>query len=114
VKIQNFLGLKKRRTQRNPHKAAPDVYFRSIWYSKTLYRGFQYISTLEGTSIRATANKLSMLTQRDYIIDVVQEAGKRYLAELNELYRRGFDEKSAHLWFILLHKVVADRAASST
>ncbi len=112
--MQNLLGLKKRRTQHNPHKAAPDVYFRSIWYSKTLYRGFQYISTLEGTSIRATANKLSMLTQRDYIIDVVQEAGERYRAELNELYRRGFDEKSAHLWFILLHKVVADRAASGT
>ena len=114
MKIRNFLDPRKRRREGNPRKSSPDLYFRSIWYSKTLYRGFQYISTLEGKSIKETADKLSMLTQRDYIIDVVQEAGERYRAELNELYRRGFDEKSAYLWFTLLQKVVVDRAASGT
>jgi hypothetical protein len=114
MKIRNFLGLKKRRSQDNPHKRSPDVYFKHIYFSKTLYHGFQCISGLEKKSIRETAGRLSMLTQRDYIIDVVQEAGERYRAELNELYRRGFDEKSAHLWFTLLQKVVADRAASGT
>jgi len=112
--MENFLGLKKRRTQHNPHKAAPDVYFRSIWYSKTLYRGFQYIARLEGKSIRETAAKLSMQTMKDYITDAVEEAGENYRAELNELNRRGFDEKNAHLWFTLLHKVVQERAASGT
>jgi hypothetical protein len=69
---------------------------------------------LEGKSIKETADKLSMLTQRDYIIDVVQEAGERYRAELNELYRRGMDEKNVRLWIALLRKVLVDRATSGT
>jgi len=44
-------------------------------------------------------------------VDVVGEAGDKYRAELKDLYRRGFDEKNARLWFALLHKVVQDRAA---
>ena len=114
MKIRNFLDPKRRHREDNPHKRSPDVYFKPIWYSKTLYEGFQYISKLEEKSVRETADKLMMWTMRDYIVDVVGEAGERYRAELKELYRRGFDAKSARLWFALLHKVVQDRAASGT
>jgi len=112
VKIRNFLDPKRRRANVSPHKREPDVYFKTIWFSKTLYEGFQYIARLEEKSVRETADKLMMWTQRDYIVDVVGEAGDKYKDELVALYQRGFDAKSARLWFALLHKVVQDRAAS--
>jgi len=54
-----------------------------------------------------------MQTIKDYIVGLVQEAA-HYQVELNELYRRGIDEKNARLWIALLRKVLADRAASGT
>ncbi len=113
MKIRNFLGLKRRRSQDNPHKRSPDVYFKHIYFSKTLYHGFQYISGLEKKSIRETANELMMQTIKDYIVGIVRDAA-RYEVELNELYRRGIDEKNARLWIALLRKVLVDRAASGT
>ncbi len=113
MKIRNFLGLKRRRSQDNPHKRSPDVYFKHIYFSKTLYHGFQYISGLEKKSIRETANELMMQTIKDYIAGLVRDAA-RYEVELNELYRRGIDEKNARLWIALLRKVLVDRAASGT
>ena len=74
VKIRNFLDPKRRRANVSPHKREPDVYFKTIWFSKTLYEGFQYIARLEEKSVRETADKLMMWTQRDYIVDVVGEA----------------------------------------
>jgi len=112
VNIPDFLGRKKRRMHDNPHKRSPDVYFRPIWYSKWPYRGFQYIAKVQKKSVRESANELALQTQKDFIVGVVLEAGERYRAELNALYRRGFDEKNAQLWFKLLHKVVTERAAS--
>jgi hypothetical protein len=111
VKIPNFLGLKKRRGEHNPHKAAPDVYFKHIYFSKSLYQGFQYISRLKKQSIRKTADALMMQTIKDYIVGIVRDAA-RYEVELNELYRRGIDEKNVRLWIVLLRKVLANRAVS--
>jgi hypothetical protein len=68
---------------------------------------------LEKKSIRETADKLMMLTIRDYIVGIVRDAA-RYEVELNELYRRGIDEKNMPLWIALLRKVLADRAPSGT
>ncbi len=113
MKIRNFLDPRKRHREGNPRKSSPDLYFRSIWYNKTLYRGFQYISGLEKKSIRETANELMMQTIKDYIVGIVRDAA-RYEVELNELYRRGIDEKNARLWIALLRKVLVDRAASGT
>jgi len=113
VKIRKFLGLKRRHSQDNPHKRSPDVYFKPIWFSKSLYEGFQYISVLEKKSIRETADKLMMLTIKDFIVGIVRDAA-RYEVELNELYRRGIDERNVRLWIALLRKVLADRAASGT
>jgi hypothetical protein len=111
VKIRNLLGLKRRRATDNPHKRAPDIYFKPIWFSKPLYEGFEFISKLEKKSIRETADKLMMQTIKDYIVGIVREAA-RYEVELNELWRRGIDEKNVRLWIELLRKVLADRSAS--
>ena len=113
MKIRNFLGKKRRRTEHNPHKAAPDVYFKPIWFSKPLYEGFEYISDLKEQSIRKTADELMAQTIKDFIVGIVRDAA-RYQVELNELYRRGIDEKNMPLWIALLRKVLADRAASGT
>ena len=53
MKIRNFLGLKRRRATDNPHKRAPDVYFKHIYFSKPLYEGFRYISELKEQSTPA-------------------------------------------------------------
>jgi len=108
VKIRNLLGLKRRRATDNPHKRAPDVYFKPIWFSKSLYEGFQYVSVLEKKSIRETADKLMMQTIKDYVVGIVREAA-RYEVELNELYRCGIDERNVSRWIALLRKVLADR-----
>ena len=108
-----MLHLKKRRVTDNPHRRAPDVYFKTIWISKPLYEGFQYISRLEKKSIRKTTDELMMQTIKDYIVKLVREAA-RYEVELNDLYRRGISEKNVRLWIALLRKVLADRAASGT
>jgi hypothetical protein len=68
---------------------------------------------LEKKSIRETADKLMMLTIKDFIVGIVRDAA-RYEVELNELYRRGIDERNVRLWIALLRKVLADRAASGT
>jgi len=85
----------------------------ALWFSKSLYEGFQYISVLEKKSIRETADKLMMQTIKDFIVGIVRDAA-RYEVELNELYRRGIDERNVRLWIALLRKVLADRAASGT
>ena len=113
VKIRNFLGRKRRRGEHNPHKVAPDVYFKHIYFTKPLYEGFEYISRLEKKSIRKTADELMMQTIKDYIVKLVRDAA-RYEVELNDLYRRGISEKNVRLWIALLRKVLADRAASGT
>jgi len=113
VKIRNFLGKKRRRAEHNPHKAAPDVYFKPIWFSKPLYEGFEYISDLKEQSIRKTADELMAQTIKDFIVGIVRDAA-RYQVELNELYRRGIDERNVSRWIALLRKVLADRAASGT
>ena len=113
VKIRNFLGLKRRRATDNPHKRAPDVYFKPIWFSKSLYEGFEYISDLKEQSIRKTADELMAQTIKDFIVKLVRDAA-RYEVELNELYRRGMNEKNMRLWIALLRKVLADREASGT
>jgi hypothetical protein len=106
-------GSKKAPRDGQSHKRAPDVYFKPIWFSKPLYQGFQFISKLEKKSIKKTADELMMQTIKDYIVGLVHEAA-RYEVELNELYRRGIDEKNVRLWIALLRKVLADRAASGT
>jgi hypothetical protein len=68
---------------------------------------------LEKKSIRETADKLMMQTIKDFIVGIVRDAA-RYEVELNELYRRGIDERNVRLWIALLRKVLADRAASGT
>jgi len=113
VKIRNFLGLKRRRATDNPHKRAPDVYFKHIYFSKPLYEGFRYISELKEQSIGKTADELMAQTIKDYIVGLVHETA-RYEVELNELYRRGIDERNVSRWIALLRKVLADRAASGT
>ena len=113
MKIRSFLGLKRHHGEHNPHKVAPDVYFKTIWISKSLYEGFQYVSVLEKKSIRETADELMMQTIKDYIVKLVREAA-RYEVELNDLYRRGIDEKNVRLWMTLFRKILADREASGT
>jgi len=113
VKIRKLLGSKKWHSQNNPHKRAPDVYFKPIWFSKSLYEGIQYISKLEKKSIRKTADELMMQTIRDYVVKLVHTEA-RYQVELNELYRRGIDEKNVRLWMTLFRKILADREASGT
>ena len=113
VKIRSFLHLKKGRVTDNPHRRAPDVYFKTIWISKPLYEGFQYISDLKEQSIRKTTDELMAQTIKDFIVKLVRDAA-RYEVELNELYRRGISEKNVRLWIALLRKVLADRAASGT
>jgi hypothetical protein len=54
-----------------------------------------------------------MQTIKDHVVGLIREAA-HYLVELNELYRRGIDEKNARLWIVLLRKVLADRSASGT
>ena len=54
-----------------------------------------------------------MQTIKDYVVKLVH-AEARYQVELNELYRRGIDEKNVRLWMALFRKVLADRAASGT
>ena len=80
VKIRHFLGLKKGRATDNPHRRAPDVYFRPIWFSKSLYEGFQYISVLEKKSIRETADELMMQTIRTILSNLF---GRRRDMKLN-------------------------------
>jgi len=114
VKIQNFLGLKRRRRQCSPHKKSPDVYFKHIYFSKPLYLGIEYIShDLKKQSVRKTANELMTITVREFMAGIIRDAA-RYQVELNELNRRGIDEKNVRLWIALLRKVLADRAASGT
>jgi hypothetical protein len=113
VKKHHFLRSKKQRDAHNPHIMAPDVYFKPIWLSKEMFAGIKYISGLEKKSIRETVNELMMQTVKDYIVGIVRDAA-RYEVELNELYRRGIDEKNARLWIALLRKVLVDRAASGT
>jgi len=91
----------------------PDAYFKTIWLSKPLYLGIEYISELKKQSVKKTADELMMQTIKDYIVGLVQEAA-HYQVELNELWRRGIDEKNVHLWIAQLRKVLADRAASGT
>jgi hypothetical protein len=74
---------------------------------------FEYVSKLEKKSIRETADDLMMQTIKDHVVGLIREAA-HYLVELNELYRRGIDEKNARLWIVLLRKVLADRSASGT
>ncbi|MDO9334706.1 MAG: hypothetical protein Q7T57_09330 [Dehalococcoidales bacterium] len=113
VKKRHLLRSKKRRDVHNPHKVAPNIYFKPIWFSEPAHRGIKYISGLKKKSIGETANELMMQTIKDYIVGVVRDAA-RYEVELNELYRRGIDEKNARLWIALLRKVLVDRAASGT
>ena len=113
MKIRKFLGLKRRHSQDNPHKRAPNTYFKHIYFSKPLYEGFEYISELKEQSIRKTADELMAQTIKDFIVGIVRDAA-RYEVELNELYRRGIDERNVRLWIALLRKVLADRAASGT
>jgi hypothetical protein len=92
----------------------PDVYFKSIWFRKQLYLGIEYIShELKKQSVRKTADKLMTITVREYMAGIIRDAA-RYQVELNELYRRGIDEKNMPRWIALLRKVLADRAASGT
>jgi hypothetical protein len=49
-----------------------------------------------------------MQTIKDHVVGLIREVA-HYLVELNELYRRGIDEKNARLWIVLLRKVLADR-----
>jgi hypothetical protein len=86
----------KRNSQDNPHKRAPEVYFTHIYFSEPLYAGIKYISRLEKKSIRQTADELMMQTIKDYIVGLVHEAA-RYEVELNELYRRGIDQRNIRL-----------------
>ena len=106
-----MLHLKKGRVTDNPHRRAPDVYFKPIWFSRPLYDGIKYISRLEKKSIRKTADEPMMQTIKDYVVKLVH-AEARYQVELNELYRRGIDEKNVRLWMALFRKILADRAAS--
>jgi hypothetical protein len=92
VKIRSLLHFKKRHSQDNPHKRAPDVYFKPIWYSKPLHSGVEFISGLEKKNIRKTADELMMQVIKDYMVGLIREAA-RYEVELNELYGRGIDEK---------------------
>ena len=101
VKIRSFLGRKRHRGEHNPHKAAPDVYFKHIYFTKPLYEGFEYISKeLKRQSVGKTANELMAITIREFMAGIVRDAA-RYEVELNELYRRGIDEKSMRLWIAL-------------
>jgi len=104
----HFLRSRKRREVHNPHKVAPNLYFKHIYFSEPLYHGIEFISRLEKKSIRKTADELMMQTIKDYIVGLVHEAA-RYEVELNELYRRGIDEKNIPRWIALLRKVLADR-----
>ena len=114
MKIRKFLGIKRRRAEHNPHKAAPDVYFKPIWFSKQLYLGIEYIShDLKEKSVRETADELMTITVREFMAGIIRDAA-HYQVELNELYRRDFDERSVRLWIALLRKVLADRAPSGT
>jgi hypothetical protein len=108
VRKHHLLRSRIQREVHNPHKVAPDIYFKAIWINKSLYDGIKYISGLEKKSIRETANELMMQTIKDYIVGIVRDAA-RYEVELNELYRRGIDEKNARLWIALLRKILADR-----
>ena len=114
MKIRNFLGRKRRRGEHNPHKVAPDVYFKHIYFTKPLYEGFEYISKeLKRQSVRKTANELMAITIREFMAGIIRDAA-RYEVELNDLYRRGIDERNTRLWMALLRKVLADREASGT
>jgi len=79
----------------------------------TTSEGFEYISDLKEQSIRKTADELMAQTIKDFIVKLVRDA-VRYEVELNELYRRGMDEKNVRLWVALFRKILADREASGT
>ena len=72
-----------------------------------MYKGVQYISRLEKKTVKKTADELMMQVMKDYMAGLIREAA-RYQVELNELYRRGIDEKNVRLQIALLGKVLAD------
>ena len=90
------------------------MYFKHIYFSRTLYEGFEYISkNLKRQSVRKTADELMTITIREYIAGIVRDAA-RYEVELNDLYRRGISEKNVRLWMALFRKILADREVSGT
>jgi len=52
-------------------------------------------------------------TVKEYVVELVHEAARSEV-KLNELYRRGVDEKNVRLWIALVRKVLADRVVSGT